>query len=217
MLYSGKNFDGSAKLTGSGAIRLTATKFIDQNKLTNDEVNSITIISKTNGDVWAGRGCGITFSVCPAVVSAELARTPTEPGCVIVADHDPYSPTYVNSDMKVVRFCAANGLPTTTITRKNLQALELVSTWGDWDSKISFMNKGSALYSVFYEGPDADTRVSGINTGSGSLVHMQYRNGHGCNDNVYSIDLNGGDPKIPVGCNLEDISSDDPTHLAVCK
>ena len=213
-LWSGKEFSGLSKLVNSGPVRFPTTKYIERDEDANDDVSSIQISSKTNGDVWAGRGCGIQFSVCPAVVDSSVVRGPVEDGCVIVAGHDPTSPTYYNTEMRAVRFCAANAAGKTTVTKYNLQALELVQTWGDWDSTISYMNKGSALTTIFYEGPDADTRISGINTGSGSLVHMYYRNDHSCNDNVYSIDIDGGDSKIPVGCDFLKLTDDDPAHNA---
>jgi len=213
-MWSGKEFSGLSKVVDSGPVRFPETKYIERDVDTNDDVSSIQIVSKTNGDVWAGRGCGIQFSVCPAVVASSVVRGPVEDGCVIVAGNDPTSPTYYDTEMKAVRFCAADAAGKTTVTKDNLQALELVQTWGDWDSTISYMNKGASLYTVFYEGSDANTRISGINTGSGSLVHMYYRNGHSCNDNVFSIDIDGGDPKIPVGCDFVKITDDDPAHDA---
>jgi hypothetical protein len=197
-LFQTGDFTGTSKTIQSSS-PLCTVKYADGTDA-NDNVNSLKFTSKTAGDVFAGKSCGITFSVCPAVVTSDIVRGEISPGCVLLSPNDPTSPQYYDTEVKVVRFCAANEAGTVTVTRDNLKALELVRTWGDFDSMISYINKGTSLKTIFYEGPDADTRISGINTGSGSLVHMYYDNGHGCNDNVYSVDVNGGDPKIPWGC-----------------
>jgi hypothetical protein len=218
ILYTGKDLDGASKMISSGPTSLPSTKFpsLDRKKTGNDEVNSISLTSKTGGDVWAGRGCGITFNVCPAVVSSAVVRGPVEDGCVIVSVNDPTAPQYFETEVKAVRFCSAHEHGKVTITRDQLQVLELVEAWDHRKSHISYMNKGASITTVFYEGPDANTRISGINTGSGSFVHMYYHNDHPVNDNVYSIDVNGGDPKIPNGCDFTVLQDDDPMrdHLS---
>jgi hypothetical protein len=112
-IFKSGDFSGISKIITKSS-SLNTVKYLDGEDA-NDNVNSFKLSTKVAGDTWAGKSCQIQFSVCPDIVSSPVVRGHIDEGCVLLSPHDPTSPQYYDTEVKVVRFCAANPAGTVTV------------------------------------------------------------------------------------------------------